>query len=175
MQTGGTYRYILTQKQASDLYETGRRLFIGYRDEAARVSLNRIIESNAPEPLKNRARLLISYMEVPGFDTLKDRFSYAEVREDPVLYRDCHVIWQGMATNLSAGEASTAFDFLVGYDTRTKLEGIVQVRFDFSVSLAQERPLEVLGRVVPVSTAAGEEGIRLEGLALHQASPRAGE
>jgi hypothetical protein len=80
-----------------------------------------------------------------------------------------------MATNLSAGEASTAFDFLVGYDTRTKLEGIVQVRFDFSVSLAQERPLEVLGRVVPVSTAAGEEGIRLEGLALHQASPRPGE
>jgi hypothetical protein len=74
-----------------------------------------------------------------------------------------------MATNLSAGETVTAFDFLVGYDTRSRLEGIVQVRFDFSVPLNLERPLEVLGRVVPVSTAAGEEGIRLEGIALHQA------
>jgi tetratricopeptide (TPR) repeat protein len=170
VQIGGTYRYILTRKEVLDLYEAARRLFADYRDEAAKLRLNRILESNASDPIKNKARLLISYMEVPGFDTLKDRFSYAEVREDPLLYRDCHVIWQGMATNLSAGETATAFDFLVGYDTRTKLEGIVQVRFDFSVPLNLERPLEVLGRVIPVSTAAGEEGIRLEGIALHQAS-----
>jgi hypothetical protein len=170
VQLGGTYRYILTRDQALDLYETGRRLFTGYRDEAAKVSLNRLLESNASDPIKNKARLLISYMEVPGFDTLKDRFSYAEVRADPLLYRDCYVVWQGMATNLSSGEAATAFDFLVGYDTRTKLEGIVQARFDFSVDLNLERPLEVLGRVIPVVTATGEEGIRLEGVALHQAA-----
>jgi tetratricopeptide (TPR) repeat protein len=170
MQIGGAYRYVLTHSEALKLYETGHRLFTEYRDEAAKPSLNRLIESNAPDPIKNKARLLISYMEIPGFDTLKDRFSYAEVRQEPLLYRDCYVIWQGMATNLSAGETTTAFDFLVGYDTRTKLEGIVQVRFDFSVPLALERPLEVLGRVIPVSTADGEEGIRLEGIALHQAS-----
>jgi tetratricopeptide (TPR) repeat protein len=170
VQIGGTYRYILARDQALDLYETGRRLFTAYRDEAARLSLNRLLESNASDQLKNKARLLISYMEVPGFDTLKDRFSYAEVRQDPVLYRDCHVIWQGMATNLIAGDTATTFDFLIGYDTRTRLEGIVQVQFDFSVSLNLERPLEVLGRVIPVSTTVGEEGIRLEGIALHQAS-----
>jgi tetratricopeptide (TPR) repeat protein len=170
VQIGGTYRYILTRSQVLELYETGRKLFTEYRDEAAKLSLNRLIESNASDPIKNKARLLISYMEVPGFDTLKDRFSYAEVRQDPILYRDCYVVWQGMATNLSAGDTATAFDFLVGYDTRTKLEGIVKVNFDFSVLLNLERPLEVLGRVVPVSTAAGEEGIRLEGIALHQAS-----
>ncbi|MDR1248750.1 MAG: tetratricopeptide repeat protein [Treponema sp.] len=169
VQIGGTYRYILTRKEALDLYETGRRLFTGHRDESARVSLNRLIESNASDTLKNRARLLISYMEVPGFDNLRDRFSFAEVRQDPILYRDCYVIWRGMATNLNAGEAVTAFDFLIGYDTRAKLEGIVQVRFDSSLSLDPERPLEVLGRVIPISEA-GEEGIRLEGIALHQAS-----
>ena len=171
VQIGGTYRYILTRYQVLDLYETGRRLFAAYRDEAAKVSLNRLIESNASDPIKNKARLLISYMEVPGFDTLRDRFSYAEVSDDPLLYRDCHVVWQGMAANLREGEASTVFDFLVGYATRSKLEGIVQVRFDSSIALSLERPLEVLGRVIPVSTAAGEEGIRLAGIALHQAPP----
>jgi tetratricopeptide (TPR) repeat protein len=169
VQIGGTYRYILTRKEALDLYETGRRLFTGNRDEAAKASLNRLLESNASDSLKNKARLLISYTEVPGFDNLKDRFSFAEVNQDPILYRDCHVIWRGMATNLNAGESSAAFDFLIGYDTRTRLEGIVRVNFDFSVPLDPERPLEVLGRVVPISEA-GEEGIRLEGIGLHQAS-----
>ncbi|MDR1249790.1 MAG: tetratricopeptide repeat protein [Treponema sp.] len=169
VQIGGTYRYILTRREALNLYETGLRLFTGGRDEAARSSMNRLLESNASDSLKNKARLLISYLEAPGFDNLKDRFSYAEVRQDPVLYRDCYVIWRGMATNLAAGESSVAFDFLIGYDTRTKLEGIVRVNFDFSVSLDPERPLEILGRVIPIAEA-GEEGIRLEGAALHQAA-----
>jgi hypothetical protein len=172
VQTGGTFRYILTRNQVLEIYETARKLFIEYRDEAAKVSLNRLIESNASDPVKNKARLLISYMDVPGFDTLKDRFPYPEVNRDPLLYRDCYVIWRGMATNLNEGENSTTFDFLVGYDTRSTLEGIVQVAFDFSVPVNLERPLEVLGRVIPISPAAGEDGIRLEGIALHQAAFR---
>jgi hypothetical protein len=168
VQVGGSYRYILTRTQVLDSYEESRALFTEYRDEAAKLALNRILESNASEPVKNKARILISYMEVPGFDTLKDRFSYAEMIQDPALYRDCHVVWRGMATNLKTPENGASFDFLVGYDTRTTLEGIVPVSFDFSVSLNPERPLEVLGRVVPVSTAKGED-IRLEGVALHQA------
>ncbi|GHV79478.1 hypothetical protein AGMMS49944_12690 [Spirochaetia bacterium] len=165
VQIGGTYRYILTRNQVLELYETALKLFAEYRDEAAKVPLNRLIESNASEPVKNKTRLLKDYMEIPGFDTLKDRFPYAEVRQDPLLYRDCYVIWRGMATNLREGENSTVFDFLVGYDTRSTLEGIVQVEFGFSVALNPERPLEVLGRVIPM----GEEGVRLEGIALHQA------
>ncbi|GHV75003.1 hypothetical protein AGMMS49940_23050 [Spirochaetia bacterium] len=166
VQIGGTYRYILTRNQVLELYERALKLFAEYRDEAAKVPLNRLIESNASEAVKNKARLLKDYMEIPGFDTLKDRFPYAEVRQDPLLYRDCYVIWRGMATNLREGENSTAFDFLVGYDTRSTLEGIVQVEFGFSVALNPERPLEVLGRVIPM----GEAGVQLEGIALHQAA-----
>jgi hypothetical protein len=167
---GGSYRYILTRNQVLELYETAMKLFAAYRDEAAKVPLNRLIESNASEPVKNKARLLMSYMEPPGFDTLKDRFPYAEVSRDPLLYRDCYVIWRGMAANLTEGENSTAFEFLVGYDTRRILEGRVQVSFDKAVVINPERPLEVLGRVIPVVSAGGEERVRLEGIALHQAA-----
>jgi hypothetical protein len=169
VQVGGSYRYILTRDQVLETFEHARTLFTEYRDEAAKVALNRIIESNAAESIKNKARLLISYTEVPGFDTLKDRFSYAEVIQEPILYRDCYVIWQGMATNLDIQEAGFSFDFLVGYNTRRVLEGIVPVAFDFSETVDPERPLEVLGRVVPV-LGAGGEGVRLEGVALHQSA-----
>ncbi|MDR2757936.1 MAG: tetratricopeptide repeat protein [Spirochaetaceae bacterium] len=169
VQIGGSYRYILTKDQVVDTYNRARSLFTDLRDEAARVELNRIIESNASEAIKNKARLLLSYLEVPGFDSLKDRFPYPTVAEDPGLYRDCYVIWRGMATNLDAGESVTAFDFLVGYDTRRTLEGIVPVVFNFSVAVNPEKPLEVLGRVIPVVTGDGQgAAVHLEGIALYQ-------
>jgi hypothetical protein len=173
VQVGGSYRYILTRDQVLEAYEQGRTLFTEYRDEEAKLPLNRIIESNAVDSIKNKARLLISYTNVPGFDTFNERdsFSYSQVIQEPVLYRDCYVIWRGMATNLDIRETGLSFDFLVGYDTRSVLEGIVPVNFDFSAAVDPERPLEVLGRVIPIS-AGGGEGVRLEGVALHQAVRR---
>jgi hypothetical protein len=169
MASGGSYRYILTRNEALDAYEKGLSLFSAWRDEAARVNLNRILESNAAETIKNKARLVLSCMEIPGFDTFRrgDNIPYGTVIREPFLYRDVHVIWRGMATNMIIQDSRTSFDFLVGYDTRRTLEGIVPVTFDRAVALNPERSLEILGRIVP---AGGEEGpgIRLEGVAIHQ-------
>ena len=168
VQTGGSYRYVLARNEVLTDYEEARKLFVENRDEAARVKLNRILESNASDPVKNKARLLISYMEVPGFDTLKDRFTYSEVIKDPFIYRDSHVIWRGMATNLNVQQNHTTFDFLVGYDTYRTMEGIVQVDYDFAIPVNPERPVEILGRVIPIS-AEREPRIRIQGIALNQA------
>jgi hypothetical protein len=107
-------------------------------------------------------------MEAPGFNTLKDRFSYSEVTGDPFLYRDCHVIWRGMVSNLTIEQNHTSFDFLVGYDTRRTMEGIVQVDYDFAIPVNPEYPVEILGRVIPIASER-EMGIRIQGVALHQA------
>jgi tetratricopeptide (TPR) repeat protein len=167
VRTDGSYRYVLTRNQVLNGYANAQTLFGKFRDEAAKVELNRIIESNASEGVKNKARLLLSYTEVPGFDSLKDRFRYNEVAAEPPLYRDCYVIWRGMAANLVVEGSGTAFNLLVGYDTRSTLEGIVPVYFDFAIPVNTERPLEVLGKVAPVSTTAGLD-IRLLGVAVHQ-------
>jgi len=168
VQTEGSYRYVLTRNQVLDDYGEATKLFADYHDEAAKVKLNRILESNASDPVKNKARILVSYMEVPGFNTLKDRFSYNEVIRDPFIYRDCHVIWRGMASNLIVEDTSTSFDFLVGYDTYRTMEGIVQVDYDFAIKVNPEQPVEILGRVIPLS-ANREPRIRIQGIALNQA------
>jgi tetratricopeptide (TPR) repeat protein len=166
VETGGSYRYILTRVEAIDAYEKALALFTNHRDEAARINLNRILESNAADGLKNRARIIISYMEVPGFDTFKrgDNAAYADVQAEPALYNGVHIIWRGMATNVVSSDEETAFDFLVGYDTRKTLEGIVPVVFNQAVSLNPERPLELLARVVPKA----DGTIQLAGIAIHQ-------
>ncbi|MDR0442048.1 MAG: tetratricopeptide repeat protein [Treponema sp.] len=166
VELGGSYRYILTRNQAVDVYDQALSLFTSYRDEKAKINLNRLLESNASEGLKNKSRLLFAYMEIPGFDTFRhsDNIPYSDVKDEPVLYRDVYVIWRGMATNVKLQENTTSFDFLVGYDTRRTLEGIVPVVFDRPVALNTERPLEVLGKIVPLSS----ENIMLEGTAIHQ-------
>jgi tetratricopeptide (TPR) repeat protein len=173
MQVDGSYRYILTRDQVVANYNEARRLFASYRDEAAKISLNRILESNGPDPVKDKARLLLSFMETPGFDTVRNQkedqglFTYARAAADPSLYRNCYVIWRGIASNIDLQQNHTSFDFLVGYDTRQTLDGIVPVVFDRALSLNSEKPLEVLGRITPVSTERGMD-IRLEGVAIHQ-------
>jgi hypothetical protein len=171
-QIDGSYRYVLTRNQVLDAYAQARKLFAEYRDEEAKVSLNRILESNAPEGIKNKARVLFSYTKLPGFDTLseKNSFTYTEVMKDPSsipLYRDCYVIWQGMAANLEILQNATVFTFLVGYDTRTTLEGQVPVAFNSAIPVNPERPLKLLARVIPVVNPAGMD-IRLEGVAVQQ-------
>jgi tetratricopeptide (TPR) repeat protein len=169
-QIDGSYRYVLTRDEVLDAYAEARKLFADYRDEDAKVALNRILESNASEGIKNKARLLFSYTKSPGFDTFSERdsFKYAEIMKDPPLYRDCYVIWQGMAANLEILQNATAFTFLVGYDTRTTLEGQVPVAFDSAIPVNPEFPLKVLARVIPVANPGGMD-IRLEGVAVQQA------
>ena len=173
VQIDGSFRYILTQKEVFALYEEARTRFNEHRDEAARRAINKLLESNASDSIKTRANLLMAYMDVPGFDTLRDRFAFVDVINDPHLYRDCHVIWRGMAANLDVQHDTTAFNLLVGYDTRSTLQGIVPVIFDFSVPVNTEQPVEILGRVVPIVTDRGFD-IKLEGVAIHQAGIRLG-
>jgi tetratricopeptide (TPR) repeat protein len=167
VQTEGYYRYILTGAQAINLYDRALSLFSSYRDEEAKKSLNRILESNASEGLKNRSRILLENMEVPGFDNFKktDNPSFADVMSEPVIYRNVHVIWSGMATNVEITDEKTSFDFLVGYDTRKKLEGIVPVIYYSPVSINTDRPLEVLGKI---TLDYSYSDIKLEGVAIHQ-------
>jgi hypothetical protein len=172
VQTGGSYRYTLTRVQALDTYERALSQFTVYRDEAARVNLNRILESNAAEGLKNRARIIISYMETPGFDTFKrgDNVPYDEAAKDPLLYNEVYVIWKGTAVNV-ASDTNTSFELLIDYDPRDArspiMKGEVPVVFSQVIPLNPERPLEVLGRVIP----AGPEGpVQLEGVAINQSA-----
>ena len=164
----GIYRYVLTISEAVEIYDRALSLFTAHRDEAARVNLNRILESNAPQGIKNRAHLLLTFLETPGFDNFRrsDNFSFTEVISEPVLYRGVHVIWRGMATNIEVQDDLTSFDFLIGYDIRRTLEGIAPVVFDRAVAVSNERPLEVLGRITPIGP--GERAIRLEGISIHQ-------
>ncbi|MDR2314098.1 MAG: tetratricopeptide repeat protein [Spirochaetaceae bacterium] len=166
-EAGGSYQYILTGDQVISYYTNARKFFTQYRDEAAKRELNRLLESNASAAVKNKARLLMGYTVAPGFDTLKDRFSYEEVFKEPALYRDCYVLWRGTAANLENKPDKTSFDLLVGYDGRQVLEGIVPVELHFPAAIQGAAPLEVLGQIILLPGNARK--FMLAGASVHQA------
>jgi tetratricopeptide (TPR) repeat protein len=159
----GSFKYVLTEEQVLSDYRKALRYYAAYRDEAAKVEINRLLNSCASQVIKNKASILLNYTQEPAFTTLKDRFEYREVMKDPTLYNGCYVIWRGMIANIRVVQGQSEFDLLVGYDKRNTLEGIVHTRFSSVVTVNTDTPFEILGKVL----VSGED-ISLAGVAVHQ-------
>jgi len=145
--TTENYRYILTEKQISDSYAKALNSFQNYRDNIAQVEVNRILNSNASAAVRQKARLLMDYFEKPGFDSLKDNYSYTQISEDPYLYLDCWVIWAGRITNVEETALTYKCDFLAGYDKMKQIDGIVPLVFKQPISINTVQPLTILAKV----------------------------
>ncbi len=159
--------YTLTERQVLRGFEQAKRDLLSSRDNLAAVEINRILLSNASLPVKERVRILKGFVEKPSFTTFRDGFSYRDVAKDPPLYDGASVLWKGLVANLSVGKDAIRFDFLVGYDQKKELEGIVPVSLSFAAELQNGMPLEVLARV------SSEDGrLALDGISLHKLVPQ---
>lgn len=159
----GKFELVLTKDEIVETYEKAHKYFQDYRDNMAQYEVNRILLSNASDNIKNKAKLLSEYFEEPGFDTIKDIFDYKTVSSFPEAYLNCFVVWRGTATNVEALKYNMSFFLLVGYDTKTRLDGLVYVLCPFVTTIDTEIPIEVLGKV---QVKQGE--LRLEGVSIYQ-------
>ena len=146
--------YILDSKAISKSYENAMQYVEDRRDNAAQVEINRLLNSNASLSIKQKASLLMRYLEVPTFDSLTDNYDYAQVAKEPELYLDCHVAWSGRVSNTEAFANGAWYcellvGYLVGNENRDSVQGVVPVYF------AQEpyppvdptKPIRILGQV----------------------------
>lgn len=147
--SGTIIHYFLNEVEITKSYEAALDYFQQGRDNMAQVEINRILNSNATFSIKQKANVLKGYLVDPGFDTLKDNFSYSEVKKNPELYLDCWVDWSGKIANMQVMEDFMRFELLVGYEKQIKLEGTVPVLIPMipAPEIAGERPLRVLGKV----------------------------
>ena len=159
----GSFAYIMSASQINESYEKAQNYFLSYRDNLSQVEINRILNSNASVYVKQKANILMGYLEEPGFDTLKDFPSYKNVQNEPVLYLDCWVVWSGRVSNVVQTETLYKCDFLVGYDTMENVEGIVPLSFDVIPLIDNEKPVKVLAKIKSV-----DGRLALEGRAVHQ-------
>ncbi len=155
--------YILSEKEVRESLKKAQELFDQYRDNEARVEINRLKYSNASEEIKQKAQMLEGYLHDPDITSLTGNFSYRDVANNPELYENCLVLWKGKISNLSYNEEGMIFDFLVGYEKSQILEGIVGVLITFPVQLDSAYPLEMLAKVKLTN----QGTIRLQAIAVH--------
>ncbi len=153
----------LSEKEIEETFESVKNFLLQYRDNLALREANRIIISNASAYVKERARLLKTFVQEPDFTTLKDNFSYSEVLSEPHLYEGCYATWAGKVANLQIGDKAIRFDLLVGYQQEEELMGIVPVTLDFASDLENGSSVEVLGKIQVI-----ESGLALAGKSLHK-------
>ncbi len=158
-----TGNYQFTDKEIRKLFESIRKYFDSYHDNLAMREINRLLLSNADNSTKQKVKLLSSYITVPGFTTLKTNYSYQEFMAEPELYLNCYIHWKGRLSNLLITDKLITFDFLVGYDDKKILEGIIPVTLDFGARIDSEFPIEVLGRINKKDT-----GYFIEAVSVHQ-------
>ena len=167
--SGQTYGFILNDKQISKSYVAAMEYFQSHRDNAAQVEINRILNSNASVSIKQKARVLMSYLEEPTFDTLTDNPSYGAVESEPSLYLDTWVSWGGKVTNAVINEnGSYTCQLLVGYETGEVVEGIVTVNFASAPNIMPDQPVKILGKITTQ-----DKKLVLEGRAVYQRIGRA--
>ena len=162
--SGQSYGYILNDKQISKAYLDAMDYFQSHRDNAAQVEINKILNSNASVSIKQKARVLMSYLEEPTFDTLTDNPSYAAVESEPLLYLDAWVSWGGKVTNAVLNENGTySCQLLVGYESGEVVEGIVNVRFASAPNILPDQPVKILGKIC-----SEDKKVYLAGKAIYQ-------
>jgi len=147
--SGAVYHFILSDREIRSAYDDARQYFQDFRDNAATVEINRILNSNASSAVRQKASLLLTYFEEPTFDSLTDNYSYAQVAADPALYLGCWVAWSGRITNAVAEDGSYRCDLLVGYEDLQRVDGIVPLFFSVAPvpEIDGSRSVRVLAKI----------------------------
>ena len=161
-------KYKLTDAQIKKSYDMAMTNFQNYRENASRVEINRLLNSNASDSIKTKAGMILSYFTEATFDSLEDygdNIEYSQVAREPDLYIGCMIAWSGRIANDVTEGASYRCDLLVGYENMDRVEGFVPLHFAVAPypAIDSDRPVKVLGKIVV------ENGkILLEGRAVYQ-------
>lgn len=162
--TTQSYLYILSNKEITKKYSNALMYFQEERDNAAQIEINYILNSDAALSIKQKAQVLTTYFVVPDFNTITDVPTYSEVKENPYLYLDCWVDWNGKISNANTyADDSFSCDLLVGDSSLEHYEGTVNVKFDAVPSIIGNQSARILGKITM------EDGaVYLKGRAVYQ-------
>ena len=145
-------KYMLTDEQINKSYGLVKKYSTEYKENAARVEINRLLNSNADDFTKSNLQILLTHFGEHTFDSLSeknDNIAYADVAKEPDLYLGCTVSWSGRVSNPISEGNSYRCDLLVGYETMERVEGFVPLFFEEAPypAIDREKPVTVLGKI----------------------------
>ena len=141
--------FTFEEKDLERLIKDLRKNYDRYNDNLVQRDINKILLSNASDKIKAKFRLVESLLDRPkNFFELKNNFEFQKVRQNPRLYQNCTIRWQGKPANIRIDEnGKLGFTLLVGYIDGSVLEGQVLVLMEDLISIPKDLPLAVFGQI----------------------------
>ncbi|AHH10291.1 Tetratricopeptide repeat family protein [Borrelia coriaceae ATCC 43381] len=142
----GQFVFILTETEIKNSFQKIKTHLKKGKDNFARIEINKILNSNASESIKLKAKNLASFISRPDFITFNDFLILKEIKKNPLIYSNVYVKWEGIANNIEKKENITYFDFYVGYN-KNVLEGIIPTKTTFDIDINFKDCVEILGQI----------------------------
>jgi hypothetical protein len=120
-----------------------------YRDKvnSALVSLNRIMLSNASLAVKERFRILFTFIDPPDPLSIDYNPHFFEIMKEPAVFEGVYVRWTGRIANLEKRGEDIQFDLLVNYENEDTIEGIARVSISGVYYIENRQDIEVFGTI----------------------------
>ncbi|AHE62477.1 Tetratricopeptide repeat family protein [Borrelia parkeri SLO] len=142
----GQFVFILTETEIKNSFQKIKTHLKQGKDNFARIEINKILNSNASESIKLKAKNLASFISRPNFITFDDYLVLKEIKKNPLIYSNVYVKWEGIANNIEKKDNITYFDFYVGYN-KNVLEGIITTKTTFDIDINFKDYVEILGQI----------------------------
>ncbi|WP_038364222.1 tetratricopeptide repeat protein [Borrelia persica] len=142
----GQFVFILTETEIKNSFQKIKTHLKKGKDNFARIEINKILNSNASESIKLKAKNLASFISRPDFITFNDYLVLKEIKKNPLIYSNVYVKWEGLVNNIEKQNNITYFDFYVGYN-KNILEGIITTKTTFDIKINSKDCVEILGQI----------------------------
>ncbi len=142
----GQFILILTSDEIKNSFEKIKIYLKTGKDNFARVEINKILNSNASESIKLKAKNLASFISRPDFISFNEYLNLQDIKKDPSIYANVYVKWEGVVNNVEKKDNIIQFDFYVGYN-KNVLSGIIPTKTTFDIDIDFKDNVEILGQI----------------------------
>ena len=142
------FEIMLSESEIMASFNEAKEFLQNHQDNFAQKSINQLLLSNCSFRTKQKALVMARMIERPKeMRSFNQSFSFQEVHLFPQLYQNCYVKWQGRISDIVVKSNEITFNFLVGYQDKKVVDGIVACSMEFEAILNQEYPYEILAQI----------------------------
>jgi len=166
---GSEALYSFTGEEIKASFTRIKRYIYRKKTNTAIISLNKIMLSNASPLVKERFKILYTFIDPPDPLSVDYIPRLYEIMKEPAAYKGVYILWTGKIANLDKKGDKISFDLLVNYENEDTIEGIAHVSISGTYYIENKQNVEVFGTYSGYDTGKGKlmiNGIMLKDLGL---------
>ncbi len=121
--------FTLKPGEVKNIFHNTKKFIKAQYFNKATISINKVLHSNAGMIIKERFKILKSFISSLETFKLKDNIHYSTLMNLPLLYEDIQVVWKGKIEDISIDEDAQTSMFNIFVKENKKTIGMAKIVF----------------------------------------------